>query len=50
MGVAGRQFRLGPARAGMVVRFWADCQLIHLSAGGARIKTLRSHLSVRGPR
>jgi transposase InsO family protein len=44
--VAHRQFWLGPARAGMVIRFWADCQLIHLSAGGARIKTLRSHLSV----
>jgi transposase InsO family protein len=46
MQVAGRQFWLGSARAGTVVRFWADCQLIHLSAGGARIKTLRSHLSV----
>jgi hypothetical protein len=44
--VAGRQFWLGPVRAGMVIRFWADCQLIHLSAGGAPIKTLRSHLSV----
>lgn len=44
--VAGRQFWLGPARAGTVVRFWADTQLVHLSAGGARIKTLRSHLSV----
>jgi hypothetical protein len=44
--VASRQFWLGPARAGMVIRFWADCQLIHLSTGGARIKTLRSHLSV----
>jgi hypothetical protein len=44
--VAGRQFWLGPARAGMVIRFWADCQLIHISAGGARVKTLRSHLSV----
>jgi hypothetical protein len=44
--VAGRQFWLGPARAGTVIRFWADTQLIHLSAGGARIKTLRSHLSV----
>jgi transposase InsO family protein len=44
--VAGRQFWLGPARAGTVIRFWADCQLIHLSAGGARLKTLRSHLSV----
>jgi hypothetical protein len=46
MTVAGRQFWVGPARAGMVIRFWADCDLIHLSAGGARIKTLRSHLSV----
>jgi transposase len=46
MWVAGRQFWLGPARAGTVIRFWADTQLIHLSAGGARIKTLRSHLSV----
>jgi transposase InsO family protein len=44
--VAGRQFWLGPARAGTVIRFRADCQLIHLTAGGARIKTLRSHLSV----
>jgi transposase InsO family protein len=44
--VAGRQFWLGPARAGTVIRFWADCRLIHLTAGGARIKTLRSHLSV----
>jgi hypothetical protein len=35
-----------PPRAGTVIRFWADCQLIHLSAGGARIKTLRSYLSV----
>lgn len=29
-----------------MIRFWADTQLIHLSAAGARIKTLRSHLSV----
>jgi hypothetical protein len=29
-----------------VIRFWADCDPIHLSAGGARIKTLRSHLSL----
>jgi hypothetical protein len=46
MQVAGKQFWLGPARAGMVIRFWASNDLIHLSAGGARIKTLRSHLSV----
>jgi len=43
--VAGKQFWLGPARAGTVVRFWADCDLICLSAGGTRIKALRSHLS-----
>jgi hypothetical protein len=28
-----------------VIRFWADCDLVHLSADGTRIKTLRSHLS-----
>lgn len=28
-----------------MIRFWADCDLICLSAGGTRIKTLRSHLS-----
>ena len=43
--MAGKQFWLGPARAGTVIRFWADCDLIHLSCGGIRIKTLRSHLS-----
>lgn len=47
MTVAGKQFWLGPARAGVVVRFWADCDLIHLLIGGARIKTVRSHLSVK---
>ena len=41
-----RQIWLGPARAGLTVRFWADCDLIHLFIGGARVKTLRSHLSV----
>jgi transposase InsO family protein len=44
--LAGRQFWLGPARAGQVVRFWADCDLIHLFIGGTRVKTVRSHLSV----
>jgi transposase InsO family protein len=44
--VAGKQFWLGPARAGVVVRFWADCDLIHLLIAGARVKTVRSHLSV----
>lgn len=44
--VAGKQFWLGPVRAGQIVRFWADTDLIHLSIAGVRIKTLRSHLSV----
>jgi transposase InsO family protein len=44
--VAQRQFWLGPARAGVVARFWADCTVIHVLIGGARVKTVRSHLSV----
>ena len=43
--MAHKQFWLGPRRAGLVARFWADCDLIHVSIGGARIKTVRSHLS-----
>lgn len=46
MALAGKQFWLGPAKAGMVVRFWADCDLIHLVIAGTRVKTVRSHLSV----
>jgi len=46
MQIAHRQFWLGPVRSGQVVRFWADCDLIHLFIGGARVKTVRSHLSV----
>ncbi|MHA6793805.1 IS481 family transposase [Pseudonocardia bannensis] len=45
LGVMGKQFWLGPARAGVVVTFWADHDLIHLLIAGARVKTLRSHLS-----
>jgi transposase InsO family protein len=48
MQVAGRQFWLGPHRAGMVVTFWAGTDVIHLSIGGARVKTVRSHLSAAG--
>ncbi len=44
--VAGKQFWLGPARSGLTVTFWADTSLIHLLIAGARIKTVRSHLSV----
>ena len=43
--VARRQFWLGPQRAGLTVRFWADVDVIHLSIGRARVKSLRSHLS-----
>jgi transposase InsO family protein len=45
LSVAHKQFWLGPRRAGLTARFWADCDLIHVSIGGARIKTIRSHLS-----
>src|SRR3954468_24066604 len=43
--VARRQFWLGPARAGQTVRLWASVDVIHLTIGGARVKSLRSHLS-----
>ena len=46
MMVGQRQFWMGPARAGMVARIWADCDLIHVLIGGIRIKTVRSRLSV----
>ncbi len=45
LGVAGKQFWLGPARAGVTVTFWADHDVIHLTIAGARVKTVRSHLS-----
>lgn len=45
LGVAGKQFWLGPVRAGQTVTFWADHELIHLLIGGARVKTVRSHLT-----
>ena len=41
----GRQFWLGPDRAGMTVTFWASTEVIHLSIAGARVKSVRSHLS-----
>jgi hypothetical protein len=46
LAVAGKQFWLGTARAGVRVTFWADCDVIHLLVAGARVKTVRSHLSV----
>ena len=44
--LSGKQFWLGPVRAGQVVRFWTSVDLIHLFIGGTRVKTVRSHLSV----
>ena len=46
MQLAGKQFWLGPSRAGQVVRFWASVDLIHLLIGGVKIKTVRSHLTL----
>jgi hypothetical protein len=45
LAVAGKQFWLGPDRAGITVTFWADHDVIHLLIAGARIKSVRSHLS-----
>ncbi|MFD0737484.1 integrase core domain-containing protein [Planotetraspora mira] len=45
LGVAGKQFLLGTARAGVTVTFWADTDVIHLMIAAVRVKTLRSHLS-----
>jgi hypothetical protein len=46
LAVQRKQFWLGPARAGVTVTFWADHDVIHLSITSARVKTVRSHLSV----
>ena len=46
MTLVGKQLWLGPARSGQVVHFWAGVDLIHLMIGGARVKTIRSHLTV----
>jgi transposase InsO family protein len=45
LAVAGKQFWLGPDRAGITITFWADHDVIHLLIAGARIKSVRSHLS-----
>ena len=46
MSICGQQFWLGPRRVGQLVRFWIDCDMVHLSINGTRIKTVRSQLSV----
>ena len=48
MEVLGKQFWLGTTRAGMTVTFWASVDVIHLSIAGARVKSVRSHLSTAG--
>jgi transposase InsO family protein len=48
MQVARRQFWLGPHRSGMTVTFWAGTDVLHLTIGGTRVKSLRSHLSAAG--
>jgi transposase InsO family protein len=45
MQVAGRQFWLGPHRAGITITFWADTEVIHLMTSGSRVKSVRSHLA-----
>lgn len=45
LALCGNQFWLGPARAGQPVRFWIDCDWVHLSIGDQRVKTLRSRFS-----
>lgn len=45
LGVAGKQFWLDTSRTGQVITFWNDTDVIHLLAGGVRLKNLRSHLS-----
>jgi transposase InsO family protein len=45
LALRGKQFWLGPTRAGVTVTFWADHDVIHLSIAGTRVKTVRSHLS-----
>jgi transposase InsO family protein len=45
MEVRGKQFWLGTARSGLTVTFWASTDVIHLTIAGARVKSVRSHLS-----
>ena len=46
MWLCGNQFWLGPERAGQLVRFWIDCDWVHLSVGDHRLKSLRSRFTV----
>ncbi len=44
--VARELLWLGGCRTGKTVRVWADTDVIHLLVDGARVKSIRSHLSV----
>ena len=46
MSLCGSQFWLGVSRAGQTVRFWVDCEWVHLSIAGVRVKSLRSRFTV----
>ena len=45
MDAAGRPSWPGPRRAGQVITFGADTDVIHLTAGGLRVNSVRSHPS-----
>jgi hypothetical protein len=46
MKLGPQQLWMGPAHAGRTVRVWVDCDVVHLSRGASRVKTIRSRLSV----
>jgi hypothetical protein len=46
MWLGDQQIRLGTRRAGQVVRFWVDCDWIHLPIGGWQVKSVRTQLTV----
>lgn len=46
MAICDQQFWVGPHRAGQLVRFWIDCDMVHLTINGTRIRTVRSDPSV----
>ncbi|MEU5726362.1 IS481 family transposase [Micromonospora sp. NPDC047738] len=45
LAVCGQQFWLGPARAGLTIRLWADTTVVHLLLDGVRLKTVPSRLT-----
>jgi transposase InsO family protein len=44
--IGGQQIWLGPALAGRAITIWADQTVLHVMAGGVRIKTLPSRLGI----